>query len=50
MKVFVPRKETGSRDTSVAMPDYASLAKELAKQGVTMQLLWKEYVDQCNNS
>ncbi len=28
------------------MPNYKQLTRELAKPGVTMQLLWEEYVDQ----
>lgn len=29
------------------MPDYKQLSKELAKPGVTMQLLWEEYAQEC---
>lgn len=29
------------------MPDYELLAKELVKPGVTMQLLWEEYAQDC---
>lgn len=32
------------------MPDYEYLAKELSKPGVTMQLLWEEYVTSCRLS
>lgn len=32
------------------MPDYADLAKELVRPGVTMQLLWEEYVDECRRN
>lgn len=32
------------------IPDYAKLSKELARPGVTMQLLWEEYQDQCRLS
>ena len=32
------------------VPDYAKLSKELARPGVTMQLLWEEYQDQCRLS
>ncbi len=28
------------------MPNYKQLTRELAKPGVTMQLLWEEYVEQ----
>lgn len=29
------------------IPDYENLVKELAQRGVTIQLLWEEYVDHC---
>ena len=29
------------------MPDYKQLSKELVKPGVTMRLLWEEYVQEC---
>lgn len=29
------------------MPDYASVHKELQRGGVTLDLLWLEYCDQC---
>lgn len=32
------------------LPDYAKLSKELVRPGVTMQLLWEEYQDQCRLS
>ena len=35
------------RDTSYVMPDYEKLTKELSRPGVTMQLLWEEYKDEC---
>ncbi len=31
-------------------PDFAKLSKELTRPGVTMQLLWEEYQDQCRLS
>ena len=31
-------------------PDYAKFSKELTRPGVTMQLLWEEYQDQCRLS
>jgi len=31
-------------------PNYAKLSKELTRPGVTMQLLWEEYQDQCRLS
>lgn len=48
--VFGSYKNTKERNTNVVIPDYPVLAKELAKPGVTMQLLWEEYVDQYKNS
>lgn len=38
------------RDTSYVMPDYEKLTKELSRPGVTMQLLWEEYSDECRLS
>ena len=32
------------------MPDFVQLKKELAKPGVTLQLLWEEYSDRCRLS
>ena len=32
------------------MPDYAYIHREMAKPGMTQQLLWFEYYDQCRNS
>ena len=32
------------------MPDFEQLKKELAKPGVTLQLLWEEYSDRCRLS
>lgn len=32
------------------VPDYAKLSQELVRPGVTMQLLWEEYQDQCRLS
>lgn len=34
----------------VVIPNYKSLAKELSKPGVTLQLLWEEYVTECRLS
>ncbi len=34
-------------DNHYVMPNYEQLAKELVKPGVTMQLLWEEYVQEC---
>lgn len=35
------------KNENYVIPDYEHLTKELAKPGVTMQLLWEEYVDDC---
>jgi transposase len=32
---------------SYKMPDYEKIHREMAKSGVTLQLLWMEYCDQC---
>ena len=32
------------------MPDYSYVHRELAKSGMTQQLLWFEYCDQCRSS
>lgn len=41
-------KEPGlKKNENYVIPDYEHLTKELAKPGVTMQLLWEEYVDDC---
>ncbi|GEN92365.1 integrase [Tetragenococcus koreensis] len=42
--------KSSQRQSHFVLPDYEQLAKELAKPGVTMQLLWEEYVDQCRQS
>lgn len=39
---------SGGRDEKFAMPDYALVARELHKQGVTRSLLWKEYCENCD--
>lgn len=49
-ELFTQPKEKEQRQTHFTMPDYEQLAKELAKPGVTIQLLWEEYVDQCRQS
>lgn len=35
---------------SIVMPNYELLSRELSKPGVTMQLLWEEYVTECRLS
>jgi transposase len=37
----------GSGQTNFKMPDYEYVHHEMAKSGVTLQLLWMEYCDQC---
>ena len=38
------------REVQYALPDYAKLSNELTKPGVTMQLLWEEYVQASRRS
>lgn len=38
------------REFHYELPDYAKLVQELRKPGVTMQLLWEEYVQNCRRS
>lgn len=46
--VFKPKRLQTSQSASYyVMPDYAQLAKELVKPGVTLQLLWEEYAQEC---
>lgn len=35
---------------SLATPDFAYIHKELLKSGVTLMLLWEEYVDTCRSA
>jgi transposase len=37
----------GAGQPSYKMPDYEQVHREMAKSGVTLQLLWMEYCDQC---
>ena len=37
-------------DVSYEQPDYAYVHKELLKVGVSLKMLWKEYVDQCKST
>lgn len=39
-----------SRLPMLVTPDYAYLHKELLKSGVTLKLLWEDYVDSCRSS
>lgn len=41
---------TGEGKPSYRMPDYEFVHRELAKPGMTQQLLWFEYCDQCRDS
>lgn len=38
----------GGGKPAYKMPDYAAIHREMAKPGVTQQLLWMEYCDQCH--
>lgn len=44
------KKKQEIRNEEYLFPDYESLKKELAKPGVTLQLLWEEYQDRCRLS
>ena len=35
---------------SFKMPDYEQVHREMSKSGVTLQLLWMEYSDQCRSA
>lgn len=48
--IFTNKRDNRTRSVDIPMPDYAQLSKELAKPGVTLQLLWEEYVAQCKQS
>jgi len=45
-KLFPPANES----FGYKMPDYELVHRELAKSGVTLQLLWFEYCDQCRDA
>lgn len=45
-KLFNKAPGSKKQETYV-VPDFEHLTKELAKPGVTMQLLWEEYTDDC---
>ncbi len=48
---FGPKHSNSTqRDTNYTLPDYDLLSKSLPKPGVTMQLLWEEYVDACRHN
>lgn len=48
VSAFKPQKDDNVPTASYyVMPDYKRLSKELAKPGVTMQLLWEEYAQEC---
>ncbi len=44
------KSEMINSTASFVVPDYEKLGKELARPGVTMQLLWEEYMDECRLS
>jgi transposase len=47
-KLLFPQGESGK--PTFKMPDYDWVHREMAKPGVTMQLLWFEYCDKCRDS
>lgn len=49
-ELFGSSSTTRTRVSDDQMPDFDKLAKELVRPGVTMQLLWEEYVDRCQIS
>ena len=49
-ELFGSSSTTRTRVSDYQMPDFEKLAKELVRPGVTMQLLWEEYVDRCQMS
>lgn len=46
LQLFPP----GSGKPTYKMPDYAYIHQEMAKSGVTLQLLWFEYCDRCREA
>ena len=48
--MFQSSRSGASKGNEYVVPDYEALKKELAKPGVTLQLLWEEYIDQCRLS
>ena len=49
-ELFGSSSTTRTRVSDYQMPDFEKLAKELVRPGVTLQLLWEEYVDRCQMS
>lgn len=47
---FFNERPGAKKDEDYVMPDYETLSKELSRPGVTMQLLWEEYYDECTFS
>ena len=50
ISVVFPVNSGRKPDGEYFMPDFEELKKELAKPGVTLQLLWEEYSDRCRLS
>ena len=48
--MFQSSRSSPLKGNEYVIPDYEALKKELAKPGVTLQLLWEEYIDQCRLS
>ena len=50
-ELFSPSNKANIKAEQIyQMPDYEVLVKELSKPGVTMKLLWEEYVSECEYS
>lgn len=47
LSTLFPEKET---ESVLVRPDYEKIHKELLRHGVTLRLLWEEYVDDCHAS
>ena len=50
IQAMLGQPKPSQRETQYVLPDYPSLADELVKPGVTMQLLWEEYVQNCRRN
>ena len=48
--VELSRGASPARNADFAMPDYDYVHSELAKPGVTLKLLWEEYVERCRQN
>ncbi|MDP3304500.1 MAG: IS21 family transposase [Erysipelotrichaceae bacterium] len=50
IQAVLNQSKLSQRETQYVLPDYSRLADELVKPGVTMQLLWEEYAQNCRRS